>query len=256
MKILITGKSGYIAQSLYKDLKDTYEITLVGRADFNLVDRYSTDDYFKDKFFDVVIHTAIVGGSRLTPDEEDTIDTNLQMYYNLVHNKEHFGKFIHFGSGTELYARTTPYGLSKHVINESISTKDNFYNIRIFAVFNEDELNTRFIKASLERYLKGTAMEIHQDRYLDFFYMKDLVTLVDHYIKNDNLPKSIDCTYDRSYSLIEIANYINTLDNHQSNIEVNREGFNQDYVGNFQNLSIDFVGLQEGIREVYNTLKN
>jgi dTDP-4-dehydrorhamnose reductase len=256
MKVLITGKSGYIAQSLYKALKDTYEITLVGRADFDLVDRYSTDGYFKDKFFDVVIHTAVVGGSRLAPDDEHTIDTNLQMYYNLVHNKDHFGKFIHFGSGAELPVQTTPYGLSKHVINQSISTKDNFYNIRIFAVFNEEELNTRFIKANLQKYLTGTTMEIHQDKYMDFFYMKDLVKLVDHYITNNNLPKSIDCTYNKSYTLTEIANYINTLGNHQSHIEVKNEGLAQNYVGNFKNLSIDFVGLQEGIREVYNTLKN
>ena len=108
MKILITGKNGYIAQSIYNTLKDKYNITSVGRQDFDLSDWGKTNEWFKNKQFDVIIHTAVVGGSRLKKEDSSIIDQNLKMYYNLLDQKDKYTKFIHFGSGAELYAQDTP----------------------------------------------------------------------------------------------------------------------------------------------------
>jgi nucleoside-diphosphate-sugar epimerase len=101
MKILITGGNGYIAKSLSKGLNE-HEITLITRQDFDLTDSKSTNDWFRGKFFDVVIHTAIKGGHRLKQEEGNDLYQNLQMFYNLSHNSHCFGKCIQFGSGAEL----------------------------------------------------------------------------------------------------------------------------------------------------------
>ena len=101
-KILITGGNGYIATSLYKALKDKYDITKVSRADFDLTNYAATCEFLQDKYFDVVIHTAVVGGNRLQEEDDSILRSNLDMYYNLINNKEHFGRFISFGSGAEL----------------------------------------------------------------------------------------------------------------------------------------------------------
>jgi GDP-L-fucose synthase len=255
MKILITGGNGYIAKSLYNAFKDKYNVTSITRLNFDLTDSFDTLKYFSKHYFDIVIHCAISGGSRLKPDTWSDMDNNLKMYYNLVSCKDRFGALIHFGSGAEINAPESPYGLSKRVIANSISKIPNFYNIKIFGVFDENELDTRFIKGNIKHYINKEYILIHQDKWMDFFYMKDLIYLVEHYINNDNVPKQIDCSYTGLYKLSEVANMINELDEHKVDIKIEKEGTSLSYYG-IANVLLDFVGLKEGIKEVYNKLKN
>ena len=145
MKILVTGKNGFVGKNLSNQLG--YEITSIGREDFNLTDREATNNWFKDKYFDVVIHTAIVGGSRLKKDNSEVFYQNLSMFYNLLANQDKFNQLISFGSGAELGYPTDPYGLSKNIINKIIQTESKLNNIRIYGVFGKDEWDTRFIKS-------------------------------------------------------------------------------------------------------------
>lgn len=253
-KILITGGDGYIAKSLYNSLKNSYEITTLTRNNFDLNHFKVLDSYLKHKYFDVVIHCAVSGGSRLKEDTIGDMDNNLQMYYNLLNCKDRFGKLIHFGSGAEITQPESPYGLSKRVIAKSILEQENFYNIRIFAVFDENELDTRFIKGNIQRYINKEQIIIHQDKFMDFFYMKDLVSLVDYYIQNENPPKEIDCLYSESHSLFNIANMINNLDTHKVHITFNQNEMGEKYCGN-SNILLNYIGLEEGIKQVYNKLK-
>jgi len=255
MEILITGGNGYISKNLFNTLKTKYRITLVTREDFDLGDSRAVTEWFSNKTFDVVIHTASVGGNRLLKEDENTIDQNLQMYYNLLSNKKQFNKFITFGSGAELYSSSTPYGLSKQVIRNSILNKKNYYNLRIYAVFDENELDNRFIKANINRYINKEKIIIYQDRNMDFIYMQDLIKIVDYYIQNDDLPKEIDCVYEKTYSLIEISNMINCLDRYKVQIEIQSEGI-QNYNGNSNSLPINYIGLKQGIKNVYEKLKH
>lgn len=254
MNILITGGNGYIAKSIYYALKDKYNITSITRQDFDLTDSFETLKYFSNKYFDIVIHCAVSGGSRLKLDTWGDMDNNLKMYYNLLNCKNKFGTFIHFGSGAETNAPESPYGLSKKVIANSILEQKNFYDIKIFGVFNENESDTRFIKGNIKRYINKEPMLIHQNKFMDFFYMKDLISLVEHYINNDNMPKQIDCSYTGLYRLSEIANIINELDEYKVDIKIEKEGTVLSYYG-IANVMLDFIGLKEGIKEVYNKLK-
>jgi nucleoside-diphosphate-sugar epimerase len=254
MNILITGGNGYIAKSIYNSLKNKYNITCISRQDFDLSDPFETIKYFSDKYFDVVIHCAVSGGNRLRPDTLNDLDNNLKMYYNLLNCSNKYKKLINFSSGAETTAPETLYGLSKRVISKSISEKDNFYNIKIFAVFDENEWDTRFIKGNIKRYIDKEPMVIHQDKFMDFFYMKDLISLVDYYINNNNIPKQIDCSYTGLYKLSEIANMINDLDDYKVDIQIKEEGMNMSYYG-VANVLMEYIGLKQGIQEVYNKLK-
>jgi dTDP-4-dehydrorhamnose reductase len=253
MNILITGGNGYVAKSLYNAFKDQYNVTSITRQDFDLTDSSETIKYFSDKYFDVVIHCAIVGGSRLKSEDSSVIDQNLQMYYNLLSCKNKYNKFINFGSGAETYF-DTPYGWSKNIIYKSVLGKENFYNIRIFGIFDENEWDTRFIKTCIKKYINHEDMIIYQDKFMDFFYMKDLISLIDYYITNSNLPKEIDCSYSSLYKLSDIANIINDLDDHKVNIHIENEGIALPYYG-LANVMLNFIGIKEGIKEVYNKLK-
>jgi len=251
MKILITGGNGYIAKSLAKELNN---VTLITRKDFDLTSREATNTWFKNKHFDVVIHTAISGGSRLKKDDSNVFYQNIQMFYNLLSNKSNFKKLINFGSGAELNMPTNPYGLSKNVINRIIEQEPNFYNIRVYGVFDENELDTRFIKSNIKRYINKQPMEIHQDKMMDFIYMKDLILLVKYYIKNSIVPKVGEGCYKKKHSLLDIANIINNLSDYKVPINIQNKDLSLPYIGKMIP-SIKFIGLEEGVKKVYNKLK-
>ena len=257
MKILITGTNGYIGKSLYNTFKDKYDVTTITRNDFDLTDINSMLKFFEGKFFDVVLHCAIVGGSRLKEDDWSVMDANLSMYYNLIQCKSNYGKLINFGSGAEVLAENTPYGFSKRVIRNSVINLKNFFNIQIYAVFDENELDTRFIKANIKRYINKEPIQIYENKKMTFFYMKDLIKLVEHSIETDSysLRKEVHCSYIGSNTLLEIAHFINKLGDHQVPILVGISDGNDYFTDYNAGCGIEYIGLKNGIIEVYNKLK-
>jgi nucleoside-diphosphate-sugar epimerase len=259
LKILITGGNGYIAKSLFNALNEKYDITLITRETFDLRDQLATSRFFENKFFDIVIHTAVAGGSRLRIDLVDAMDANLTMYYNLLAQRSHYNKFIHFGSGAEDYMSDQFYGKSKSIIAASMLEKERFYNIKVFGVFDENELDTRFIKANIINYIKQKPLVVYHEKKMTFFYMKDLIMLVDHHIKTD--PRSLMpvsyCGYVTDYSLTEIAEHINELGDYRLNILVGKETAPHNYISNYNaGYDLPYIGLKKGIQETYNKLKN
>lgn len=253
-KILITGGNGYIAKSLISAFKDKYEITGINRKNFDLLDETSVNDWFHDKHYDLLIHTAIIGGRRLVIDESDVLSKNLSMYNNLMNNKKHFDKFISFGSGAEFFQPHTPYGQSKKIIADSIKNTENAYNLRIFGVFDENEEDTRFIKSNLVKYIKNQPMLVHSNKIMDFIYMKDLISIVEYYINNNNLEKEINCCYENKVTLKNIVTYINSLGKYQVPIIIQDKIKFDFYCGDGE-LPVKTIGLEQGIQNTYKILQ-
>lgn len=258
MDILITGGNGYIAKSIASRLKDDHIITSINRQDLDLTNHQSLSTWFKEKYFDVVIHTAINGGSRLKQDDWSILDDNLKMYFNLINNKDHFKKFINLGSGAETYDKNSPYGLSKMVINQSILDKDNFFNLRIFGVFDKNELHTRFIKNNIIRYINKEDLIIHCDKKMDFIYMNDFIKIIQYYINNIICPKSLDCVYQEKFNLKRIADFINNLNSHKCKIKLENLDKIDNYIGDgdlLKKLNLNLIGLEAAIKQTYELLK-
>jgi nucleoside-diphosphate-sugar epimerase len=247
--ILITGGSGYIAQSFLNSCSERYNISTISRKDFDLTDTNKTKAFFQDKFFDTVIHTSIVGGSRLTKDEDYITYKNLLMFDNLLLNKQHYYKLISFGSGAEIYQSNTPYGLSKKTINRIIESSEKMFNLRIFGVFDHNELETRFIKQCINACITNAPINIHQNRVFDFFYMQDLIKVVEYYINNDSLLNVFDCCYKLKYSLLDIAQKIKLQLNSNTTINIESLIPGQDYVGMYIDTFNDYIGIDRGIAD-------
>jgi GDP-L-fucose synthase len=259
MNILITGGNGFIGSSikLYLDSIDMKSISL-SRKDFDLSCYESTKEWFvkNDQYFDVVIHTAIKGGSRLKEDDCDIIDNNLKMYYNLISNNKYFHKFINLSSGAEYSQYDKPYGLSKRTISESIKCKKNYFNLRIYSLFNENELNTRFIKNNIHNYILNQNITIFQNKLMDFMYMKDFLSIVHEYIINSNLPHQIDCVYNNKYSLSDIAKIINNLETQKVDIDILNTNLGEPYIGQYTDIGLKFIGTEQGINDTYSYMKD
>jgi GDP-L-fucose synthase len=254
MRLLVTGANGYVGKSLAANLKDKHSITTLTRQDINLTDSTEVSEFFEDNYFDAVLHCAVEGGHRLVQDTPEVLDSNLQMYYNLLANKRGFGKLLHFGSGADTL--TTPYGFSKKVIRESIKGQATFYNLRIFAVFDENELETRFIKSNIRKYLQKESIIIHASKFMDFFYMQDLISVVDYYLETEAPPAEIDCVYKDKKTLSEVGNLINNLTDYKTEILLEDINNHPSYTGEFADLKINYVGLEQGIKNTYIKVQN
>ena len=274
MKILLTGANGYIARNLKNYLEnDCFEIDLLHRGVADLMYRDQVDSFFQGKNYDAIIHCASVGGNRNFRDDVFCINTNLTMFYNLMEHKDKFKKFINLGSGAELDRSKNinlssslhncfpvdDYGLSKNIIAKVGSQINSFYNVRIFNVFNHDELDTRMIKNNINKYINKEKMIIHQDKYMDFFYMLDLYKVIIHILFNSNSPKTIDCSYPEKMKLSDIAHKINNLSDYKVDVEIEKKGMGNEYRGNPStlyptNLILNIKGLDVGIRETYERL--
>jgi hypothetical protein len=86
--------------------------------------------------------------------------------------------------------------------------------------------------------------------------MNDLILLMDYCIKTDSLPKEINCRYNYSPTLYDVAQFINTLNTHKVNINIKNWEMAPPFNGNFTDLGLNFIGLEQGIKNVYNKLKN
>lgn len=269
-KILITGSNGYVARNLAKNLNN-YDLTLTNRLSLNLLDTKSVKKFFEHKFFDVVIHTATSGGSRLKEDNSDVFYENCIMHQNILENSYGFDKYISFGSGAELDRRYNidpsvdlksafpidPYGMSKNFIAKSGLLNSKFNNLRIFNVFNEDELSSRMIKANIINYINKKPIIIHQDKWMDFFYMNDLCNVVKFVINSNINQKVINCSYKDKYMLSDIAKIINQLSNYKVEIVIETNLIGHSYIGdyNMHLFDVEFDGLHNGIMKTYDILK-
>jgi hypothetical protein len=56
--------------------------------------------------------------------------------------------------------------------------------------------------------------------------------------------------------MLDIINIINGLDSYKVDINFKNNDFSSNYIGDFIDLGLKYIGLEQGIRNVYNKLKN
>ena len=267
-KILITGSNGYIARNLIQYLSD-YELVCINRSHFDMTDFDKVHKFFKNNFFDTVIHTCTIGGSRLQEDDQNVFINNFKMHQNIMYNHEFYNKYVSFGSGEELdksrnidftvdLQNSFPldyYGISKNYIAKTGYTSDKFVNLRVFNVFNHDELETRMIKYNIKNYIHGRPIVIHQDKYMDFFYIEDLAKIIIKVINRTLIQNEINCVYDKKYKLTDIANIINNLSSKKVDIIIKKESLGLSYIGKYTlSSNINYLGLVKGIQNTYSII--
>ena len=234
MNILVTGANGFIGSNIIKLLSNDTNFKFFN-GNRNFIDLYSIDSierYLDKNQIDTVIHCAIEGGSRLKQDTSDMLYKNILMYENLIKFSHKYKMFINFGSGAEFDRKqnisnvneceifniipTDFYGLSKNVISKLSSHNPIILNLRIFGCFYYNELSTRFIHNNINNYINKKPIVIHQDRYMDFLYIEDLVNIITYFLKNTVTNYTdINMSYLKKYKLSDIANIINELSSYK-----------------------------------------
>jgi GDP-L-fucose synthase len=271
MNILVTGANGFLGKEIVDYFSTSrFNIIPAPRQTLDLTNRQKVDDFFMKNNIDVVLHTAVRYGETM----KDFI-SNLTMFENLKNHADKYSLMITFGSGAE-YDRSSDvekakeetifsrlpadyYGLAKNLIAREIEDNfDNIINLRLFGCFGILENNSRFIKSSLERIKKGAPIKIYQNREIDFFYVKDLLKVVELMIKFPRLSSekhtSINMCYEKKHSLVEVAEKIKEITMSDVPIIIESEGMAPKYMGDSSRLlelKLDFKGLEKGIVEIY-----
>ncbi len=261
--ILILGSTGFVGGVLVNGLQKQYCVTAPKRQELDLSNYHSVSNYFRDKSFDVVINCAGNMESRLSPFITNAATENLLIFNNLYAVRKQYQKLINIGSGAEFDRRdnidsaleediflktpTDHYGLSKNIVSRMTFSTDNFYTLRLFGVFGNTESKSRLLK----KVLLGEPIKI-TDRYFDYFYINDLIPVVEYYINHSPTYKDINVVYPQKLQLSDFLNQFCEIHNlSKSNIELVKER-GLAYTGNankLADLKISFLGLTQGLKD-------
>jgi GDP-L-fucose synthase len=250
MKILITGGNGNISQMIKRNLhSEEYQIITLSRNELNILNYTDVEMYLMANKFDILVHTAIVGGRRTKEETSDVFYNNMLMFENMMKFSHMFKMIINFDSAA-IYDRNTDilnrkesdiltiptdyYGFSKYVIYNRTLNHNNIYNFRIFNIFHSKEENNRFIKSCFNAKKNSTEITIFEDKYFDFVYEDDFIKIIKYYFDNIDLQhklnKTINICYEEKYKLSEIAMLI--LGN-KDKIKVLDSSLKHNYTGDY-----------------------
>lgn len=201
MKIFLTGGAGFIGRNIIEQLGKVHEIIAPAREELDLTNSDAVYAFLKKHPVDVVIHAAIIGGTRKQQHVFGITHTNLKMFLNIIRAKKFFKRLIDLGSGAEYgkqfpivnvseddFERHVPddeYGLYKYVCAKYAAETDFITHVRMFGVFGKyEDIQIRFISNAICKALLGMPITIRQNVLFDYIFVDDLVRILDAFAKH------------------------------------------------------------------------
>tara|TARA_Y100000768_G_C23958885_1_gene674225 strand:- start:1016 stop:1900 length:885 start_codon:yes stop_codon:yes gene_type:complete len=273
LKILITGTNGFIGGNL-KDYfqRKNYKINTPKRNSLNLLNKNLVKEYLTQNKFDVVIHSAVT---------LDSIDQNLEMYFNIANCSEHYGKLICIGSGAEYdkrnyipkmkeshFGKSIPdkkdiYGYSKYIIaDDIIKNRKNIFNLRLFGIFGKyEDYRRRLISNNICKKICGDSVTINKNTFFDYMYVDDFCCILEKFIKENPKDNTYNLGTGQTIDFLSIAKIINNLEPKGTRVKVLNEGINPEYSCNNSKFveefgKFNFTEITESIKKLYYWYKN
>lgn len=273
-KILLTGGNGFIGKNIQESfLAQTYDILAPRSYELNLIDVESVDAFFKDKYFDCILHAGVKPGHRNAKDPTNLFYSNLRMFMNLERHKDKFSKFINFGSGA-IYDTSKnnekvreedifqnmgkdDHSFCKYVEHKLIDNLDNFIDLNIFGIFGKyEDWQIRFISNAICKAIYGLPITLRQNRRFSYLYVKDLFHILEYIIENDMKYNSYNIVPDETVDLLDLANMVKDISPNNVEIKVNQSGYGLEYTGDNHRIKqeykdVSFTNFKVAIKELY-----
>ncbi len=276
--IFLTGGNGFIGKNILEQLGNKYNFYHPTHKELDLLNRDAVDNFFRSHKIDIVIHAAVIGGSRTEEYIGGMLEGNLKIFFNIVKNKKYFKKMIHFGSGAE-YDKSVPivkvkekdfdnkvpqdeYGFFKYVCSKYIEEAGDIVCLRIFGLYGKHEdYRYRFISNAICRNIMKLPIAMNKDVYFDYIYIDDFIKILDHFITYNTSQKFYNIGTGVRINLLTIAKKINEIADNKSKIIVKNKGLNNEYTCDNSRLKkelrgIYFTDFDETLINLYNWYKS
>lgn len=274
MKILLTGSSGFIGKHIAATLSVRHTVLAPTHKQLDLLGAESAHRYFRLHPIDIVIHCAVVGGSRKEEFEKGMFYDNMRIFFNIVRCKKYFKRMINIGSGAE-YDKRFPivnikedalgkrvpideYGFYKYVCANYINESDNnIVDLRVFGMFGEGEdYRYRFISNAICRHLLGKSIIMNQDVYFDYMDIQDFIKIIEFFVAHKPKYKSYNIGTGKKINLKTVAKIINIISNTNRKIIIKKPSLNNEYTCNISQLreelpSLVFRDMNSSIKRLY-----
>ncbi len=271
--LLITGASGFIGRNLAEQLACHHEVTAPSRAELDLCDEESVQQFFESRRFGVVLHAATVRSNRLLGESPNLLADNLRMFFNLVRHRGSFGRLLHFGSGADFdrrhwrprmkedyFGAHTPadgYGLAKYVCAKYGEELEIVTNLRLFGVFGKyEDWRVRFISNACCRVIHGLPIVLRRDVLFDYLYVDDLAAIVRQLIEHQPPERAYNVCTGAPVLLSTLAKIVAEVSGRNPDMIVREPGMGTEYSGDNSRLltalgGFRFTELRESIGRLY-----
>ena len=253
MRILVTGGRGFIGRNLIEHLEHEHELVAPTHAELDLADDVAVDAWFRSHDVDAVIHGAVRPGHRAAQDPTRQLWTNLRMFFNLVHNRDRFGRLVFLSSGAVYDVRRSivrvaetalgdsvpedEHGLSKYAIARFLQAGApahgaDVVELRLFGVYGRyEDYGIRFISNAICRAINDLPITLRQDRRFSYLYVDDLMPVIDWALVARPAHVAYNVCPDWTDSLSDLAATVAERSERPARLLVASEGLGNEYSG-------------------------
>jgi GDP-L-fucose synthase len=247
--ILLTGAGprGFVGRNLAEAFNEKYTLFTPGSKELDLRDYEATARYIDKHKIDAIIHSS--------SSIENTLDSDLKMYFNLEKLSRNMDKMIYFGSGAEFDKRfdivmaseddigkrmpVDGYGFAKYIMTTHARLSRNVYCIRLFGIFGKyEDWTYKFISNICCKAVYNLPLTIRRECKFDYIYIDDLPNVVEWILEYKPKYHDYNFTYGSPVLLTELTEM--TLKAAGKELEVimlNPEGLNNEYTSSNERLT-------------------
>ena len=269
MKVLVTGKTGFIGKNILDGLQQKYDVVAPSRQELDVKDGNAVRSYLKEGKFDVVLQLANPNPVKNNLDDSKSMFyDSLKIFMNFYETRDLYGKMIYLGSGAEFDKKrnieffkeeelgsslpTDEYGFAKYIMNELTLKSQNIYNFRIFACYGPYDHDSKFITHAINCCLRDERISIRQDCLFDYMQVEDLLKIFCWGIENPLNYHDYNICSGKRILLSEIAEKVRVQMGSNLSIQVLNEGLNKEYTADNSRLlqelgDYNFLTIDEGI---------
>jgi len=261
-----TGQRGFVGRNLAEALNETYSLITPTSRELDLTDCDMVSHFFDRNSIDIVIHACST--------TEDTLASDLKMFFNLEKCCDNVGKMIYFGSGAEFDKRydiinvkeeefgnripVDGYGFAKYIMNSYARQTSNIYNLRLFGIFGKyEDWTYKFISNICCKAVFDLPLSIRRECKFDYIYIDDLPAVINWIIEEEPVHTDYNFSSGTPVLLSELADIVLEVSGKKLDIAtLNPKGYNNEYTANNKRLCSQLswfkpTPIREAVEELY-----